>query len=70
METIGEVFGRARLHASKFSSYFCDVCESLTDLEHREDLEQETSNSLAGQLKGINCPQKPGFYTFRKVRYL
>uniref|UniRef100_A0A8R1DSR3 DUF7753 domain-containing protein n=2 Tax=Caenorhabditis japonica TaxID=281687 RepID=A0A8R1DSR3_CAEJA len=44
--------------------YFCDVCESLTDLEHRDD--ETAQNTLAGQLKGINCPQKPGFYTFRK----
>ncbi|CAP27332.2 Protein CBG07012 [Caenorhabditis briggsae] len=43
--------------------FFCDVCESLTNLEQEE---AEQSNTLAGQLKGINCPQRPGFYTFRK----
>ncbi|CAD6199943.1 unnamed protein product [Caenorhabditis auriculariae] len=41
--------------------YYCDVCESLTELE-----KEEPRKTLASQLKGINCPSKPGFYTFRK----
>jgi hypothetical protein len=40
------------------------VCQSLTELDsgsvHGE------AAKLAAQFKGINCPQRPGFYTFRK----
>ncbi|CAI5440804.1 unnamed protein product [Caenorhabditis angaria] len=42
--------------------YFCDVCESLTEIDQKP----EAQSSIASQLKGINCPQRPGFYTFRK----
>lgn len=44
-------------------SYYCDVCESLTEI----DRTGRTEDSLAAQLKGINCPQRAGLYTFRKV---
>ncbi|GMR36999.1 hypothetical protein PMAYCL1PPCAC_07194, partial [Pristionchus mayeri] len=42
--------------------YYCDVCESLTEI----DRTGRTEDSLAAQLKGINCPQRAGLYTFRK----
>ncbi|CAI4232740.1 unnamed protein product [Auanema sp. JU1783] len=42
--------------------YYCDVCESLTEIDNS----RENQDSLASQLKGINCPQRPGYYTFRK----
>ncbi|PAV63664.1 hypothetical protein WR25_07783 isoform B [Diploscapter pachys] len=41
--------------------YYCDICESLQKIDSSGD-----QTSLASQLKGINCPQHPGFYTFRK----
>lgn len=44
-------------------SYYCDICESLQKIDSSGD-----QTSLASQLKGINCPQHPGFYTFRKVQ--
>uniref|UniRef100_A0A1I7XDM2 CUB domain-containing protein n=1 Tax=Heterorhabditis bacteriophora TaxID=37862 RepID=A0A1I7XDM2_HETBA len=47
-------------------SYYCDVCESLTDI----DAGREPTDSITSQLKGINCPKRPGFYTFRKDDYL
>ncbi|CAJ0586607.1 unnamed protein product, partial [Mesorhabditis spiculigera] len=42
--------------------YYCDICESLTDIEEG----RTRPDSFQSQLKGINCPQHPGFYTFRK----
>uniref|UniRef100_A0A914WBG2 DUF7753 domain-containing protein n=1 Tax=Plectus sambesii TaxID=2011161 RepID=A0A914WBG2_9BILA len=44
--------------------YYCDVCESLTELESK-GMRGEAAK-LASQFKGINCPQRPGFYSFRK----
>lgn len=41
--------------------YYCDICESLSELQANHN-----KSSLADQLKGINCPKHPGFYTFRK----
>ncbi|CAJ0945765.1 unnamed protein product, partial [Mesorhabditis belari] len=40
--------------------YYCDICQALTELD------EPKSDSFQSQLKGINCPQRPGFYTFRK----
>lgn len=45
-------------------SYYCDVCESLTEIDRNP---ARVDDSLASQLRGINCPQRPGLYTFRKV---
>ncbi|VDN06079.1 unnamed protein product [Thelazia callipaeda] len=41
--------------------YYCDICKSLTELQT-----DSSKSTLANQLKGINCPSRPGFYTFRK----
>ncbi|VDK43454.1 unnamed protein product [Anisakis simplex] len=41
--------------------YYCDICESLTDLGV-----SEAHSTLSDQLRGIKCPTHPGFYTFRK----
>ncbi|VDK45177.1 unnamed protein product [Gongylonema pulchrum] len=40
--------------------YYCDICESLSELQNARN-----KSTLADQLKGINCPTHPGFYTFR-----
>ena len=46
-------------------SYYCDVCESLSEIDQGRPTQ---GDSLASQLKGINCPQRAGRYTFRKVK--
>ncbi|KAK5978095.1 hypothetical protein GCK32_016461, partial [Trichostrongylus colubriformis] len=43
--------------------YYCDVCHALAEIE-RGDMDM--SESIASQLRGIKCPQRPGSYTFRK----
>ncbi|ETN78004.1 hypothetical protein RB195_017446 [Necator americanus] len=43
--------------------YYCDVCQSLSEIDNGD---AEMSDSIANQLRGISCPQRPGFYTFRK----
>lgn len=30
------------------------------------DIENEEEDTLSNQFKGLNCPRKPGYYTFRK----
>lgn len=41
--------------------YYCDICESLSELETTGK-----HSTLADQFRGINCPDHPGLYTFRK----
>uniref|UniRef100_A0A915BVY8 DUF7753 domain-containing protein n=1 Tax=Parascaris univalens TaxID=6257 RepID=A0A915BVY8_PARUN len=41
--------------------YYCDICESLSELGN-----SQAHSTLADQLRGINCPDHSGFYTFRK----
>ncbi|EPB74792.1 hypothetical protein ANCCEY_06099 [Ancylostoma ceylanicum] len=46
-----------------YSSYYCDVCQSLSEIDTGD---ADMSDSIASQLRGISCPKRPGFYTFRK----
>ncbi|VDM67409.1 unnamed protein product [Strongylus vulgaris] len=46
-----------------FVPFYCDVCQSLTEIDSGD---ASVSDSIASQLKGISCPKRPGFYTFRK----
>ncbi|RCN25899.1 hypothetical protein ANCCAN_28384 [Ancylostoma caninum] len=43
--------------------YYCDVCQSLSEIDNGDI---DMSDSIASQLRGISCPKRPGFYTFRK----
>ncbi|EYC07889.1 hypothetical protein Y032_0068g187 [Ancylostoma ceylanicum] len=43
--------------------YYCDVCQSLSEIDTGD---ADMSDSIASQLRGISCPKRPGFYTFRK----
>ncbi|KAI6211687.1 hypothetical protein M3Y96_00460500 [Aphelenchoides besseyi] len=40
--------------------YYCDICESL------QEINSSSTHSLASQFHGLHCPQRAGFYTFRK----
>ncbi|TMS40230.1 hypothetical protein L596_006632 [Steinernema carpocapsae] len=46
--------------------YYCDVCESLHELEKNKHSQSSRQSTISEQFRGINCPQRPGFYTFRK----
>ncbi|WKX95452.1 hypothetical protein Q1695_012144 [Nippostrongylus brasiliensis] len=43
--------------------FYCDVCHALTEIDHGDT---DMSDTIANQLRGIKCPKRPGFYTFRK----
>ncbi|VDM52145.1 unnamed protein product [Angiostrongylus costaricensis] len=43
--------------------YYCDVCHALTEIDHGDS---GMADSIANQLRGIKCPKRPGYYTFRK----
>ncbi|KAI6183457.1 hypothetical protein M3Y97_00491200 [Aphelenchoides bicaudatus] len=45
--------------------YYCDVCESLRDIDEAKTGESSVS-SFASQLRGLHCPQRSGYFTFRK----
>lgn len=63
-------------------SYYCDICESLRDIETGNpdgtNPASPSMSSFASQLRGncsfgghlnfigLQCPQRPGYYTFRK----
>jgi len=42
--------------------YYCDICESLKSI----DANPSEGDGLSDQFRGLNCPRKPGYYTFRK----
>ncbi|KAI1699951.1 hypothetical protein Ddc_18335 [Ditylenchus destructor] len=41
--------------------FYCDICESLKGIDT-----STSSSTLAEQFRGLNCPRRPGYYTFRK----
>uniref|UniRef100_A0A7E4VPI5 DUF7753 domain-containing protein n=1 Tax=Panagrellus redivivus TaxID=6233 RepID=A0A7E4VPI5_PANRE len=41
--------------------YYCDICESLRAIDKNGD-----SEGFSEQFRGLNCPRKAGYYTFRK----
>ncbi len=45
-------------------SHYCDVCGSLERLQNEDKVKD--GDSLLNQLRGVDCPDKPGVYTFRK----
>lgn len=42
-------------------SYYCDICESLREID-----QSPSQSSIEQQFRGLNCPRRPGYYTFRK----
>ncbi|VDK55665.1 unnamed protein product [Cylicostephanus goldi] len=57
------VYSNCLFYMTLVFSYYCDVCHSLTEIDSGD---AGVSDSIASQLKGISCPKRPGFYTFRK----
>ena len=49
---------------SLFLSYYCDICENLQAIDREES--NHNDGGFAEQFKGLNCPRKAGYYTFRK----
>jgi hypothetical protein len=47
--------------------FYCDICESLKAIDRDEIMTQNNDGAgFAEQFKGLNCPRKAGYYTFRK----
>ncbi|KAI6232706.1 hypothetical protein M3Y99_00994500 [Aphelenchoides fujianensis] len=55
--------------------YYCDICESLQEIDGTSTASPEgggesngrsAASSFASQLRGLHCPQRAGYYTFRK----